>query len=175
MVDATHTEVSAQRAMVSLRRAAELLGISTATVRNWTRSGLLEAADVRRPMKVWRDEVLRLQLEFVDSSTGRLQSRANKTQSGAPIEYPRACSDQTTYANRASRTQAKASGYCTRDSVGCFGSASSDGFWQFGARQLSLLEFRRPPQAVAIRELQGSVGLETTEDLVGLMLSGTFQ
>ena len=83
MVDATHREVSAQRAMVSLRRAAELLGISTATVRNWTRSGLLEAADMRRPMKVWRDEVLRLQLELVDSSTGRLQSRANKTQSGA--------------------------------------------------------------------------------------------
>ena len=57
MVDATHREVSAQRTMVSLRRAAELLGISTATVRNWTRSGLLEPADMRRPMKVWRDEV----------------------------------------------------------------------------------------------------------------------
>ena len=170
MVDAAHREVSAQRAMVSLRRAAELLGISTATVRNWTRSGLLEAADLRRPMKVWHDQVLRLQLELAESTTGRLQSRANKTQSGANrVPRERVQTRRLRVIERLVRKLKRAEiAPETLLVASALHQATVSGKDALASYLSS--EFQAPGITVAIRELQQSVvALETTEDLVGLI------
>ena len=170
MVDATHIEGSTQRAMVSLRRAAELLGISTATVRNWTRSGILEAADARRPMRVWRDEVVRLQLELAASSTGRLQSRANKTQSGARrvprerVETRRLRAIER-LVHKLERAEVASDKILVAAALHQAKVTSKDALAHF-----LTVEFQASDLDVAMWEFQQTVtNLETSEDLVGLI------
>ena len=67
--------------LVSLRYAAETLGVSEATVRNWIRAGILAPAESARPMRVQRGDLERLKVELNETATGRLKSRANKSQS----------------------------------------------------------------------------------------------
>ena len=67
--------------LVSLRYAAEELGVSEGTVRNWVRSGLLASGEGSRPLKVVRSGLKTLKSKLADTPSGRLKSRANKTQS----------------------------------------------------------------------------------------------
>ena len=67
--------------LVSLRYAAEELGVSEGTVRNWVRSGLLASGEGSRPLKVVRSGLAELKAKLADNPSGRLKSRANKTQS----------------------------------------------------------------------------------------------
>ena len=66
---------------VSLRYAAEELGVSEGTIRNWVRSGLLASGEGSRPLKVMRSGLKTLKSKLADTPSGRLKSRANKSQS----------------------------------------------------------------------------------------------
>ena len=68
---------------VSLRYASEVLGVSEGTVRNWIRSGLLASAEASRPLKVLRSGLEELKTKLASNPSGRLKSRANKSQSRA--------------------------------------------------------------------------------------------
>lgn len=74
---------------VSLHEAAKLMGISSATLRNWVKAGHLQPASAR-PLLLWEDAVLDLKNKIGRGFWPKLQTRANKANSATqrlPEEY----------------------------------------------------------------------------------------
>ncbi|MCL2000941.1 MAG: N-6 DNA methylase [Planctomycetes bacterium] len=69
---------------LSLREAAQLLGVSRATVRNWNRAGHIAAA-AARPLVFEPSEVFALRERIHSNSFNRLRQRANKSASSHRI------------------------------------------------------------------------------------------
>ncbi len=76
---------------ISLGNVASMIGVSSATVRNWVKTGYLTPA-AQRPLVFLEDDALRLKATILSGSLSRLRSRANKSRSDAtitPTEYSR--------------------------------------------------------------------------------------
>src|SRR4051812_47267799 len=63
--------------IVNIQEAANRLGVSTATIRNWTKSGLLRAL-AAKPLSFDADEVTEIAAKLRSGGIQRLRSRANK-------------------------------------------------------------------------------------------------
>lgn len=80
----------AKRNLVSLFTAAEMLGISEATVRNWVKHGYLNAELHAGKDAFYLKDIQRLKEKILDGSLDRLNKRANKKnarKSFIPVEY----------------------------------------------------------------------------------------
>ena len=78
--DANEANRAAPATVVDIAGAAAFLGVSSATVRNWLRAGLLSAVDAGRRTFIARDEIERVHNDLQSGRPGgRLRSRANKT------------------------------------------------------------------------------------------------
>jgi SAM-dependent methyltransferase len=76
-------------ATASVAEVASILGVSTATVRNWIKAGHLTPLSTR-PFTFSKEAALTLKMELFAGSVTRLRGRANKTRSQAtfiPTEY----------------------------------------------------------------------------------------
>jgi hypothetical protein len=62
---------------LSIDRAAEMMAVSSATIRNWAKAGHIEPVSVR-PLLFLEESVLSLQDKINSGSFGRLKTRANK-------------------------------------------------------------------------------------------------
>ncbi len=74
---------------LSVENAASVIGVSTATIRNWVRAGYLSPTG-QRPLLFDQQEVLGLKSLIASGDVARLRARANKSTSGAtsiPTEY----------------------------------------------------------------------------------------
>jgi SAM-dependent methyltransferase len=74
---------------ISLASAASIIGVSSATIRNWVKAGHLVPVNVR-PFRVLEHDVIHLKSSLGSGSLGRLRSRANKSHSTLttiPKEY----------------------------------------------------------------------------------------
>ncbi len=74
---------------ISIEHAAQMMAVSSATLRNWAKTGHIQPVSVR-PILFSTDSILHLKTQLDSKSFGRLQTRANK--SGAvshfvPPEY----------------------------------------------------------------------------------------
>lgn len=67
-------------AFYDLRQAAEALGVSQATIRNWTRSKLLSPQRMGRSLAFPKSDVEGLRAQIQSGSLKRLKSRANKNE-----------------------------------------------------------------------------------------------
>lgn len=75
--------------LVSVDDAASMIGVSTATIRNWAKAGHL-ASIKARPLLFKKTDVLDLKNSIASGATARLRTRANKSTSSAvsiPTEY----------------------------------------------------------------------------------------
>ncbi len=83
--------LDSQDELLDLESASERLGISTATARNWVKSGVLTVQPTRSGKMVFQAEQLNSLKESISSGgNGRLQARANKKASSEtfiPQEY----------------------------------------------------------------------------------------
>lgn len=73
----------------SVEETAQVLGVSMATVRNWTKAGYIVPV-TWRPLVFLKDDIFQIQTRIKDGDFQRLTSRANKTHSCCsflPIEY----------------------------------------------------------------------------------------
>ena len=78
-----------ENVLLSLDRAALMLGVSQATVRNWIKAGHLTPAS-RRPVQFQAGTILNFQSRIISGEVERLRARANKTSSRLrfiPAEY----------------------------------------------------------------------------------------
>jgi predicted RNA methylase len=66
---------------ITVDDASEILSVSTATIRNWLKSGILSAVTESKKLKLHKEEVLRLQTSIKNGSSSRLKSRRNKSSS----------------------------------------------------------------------------------------------
>ena len=85
----TPVDSVSETALLSLGRAALMLGVSQATVRNWIKAGHLTPA-ARRPVQFQEQAILDLQSRIISGEVERLRTRANKTSSRLrfiPAEY----------------------------------------------------------------------------------------
>ncbi len=74
---------------VSIDSAASLVGVSSATIRNWVKAGHLTPANVK-PLSFWEHDVIDLKAAIGSGSLDRLRKRANKSNSNTtliPKEY----------------------------------------------------------------------------------------
>jgi len=74
---------------LSVDDAAKIIGVSTATIRNWTKAGYL-LPESTRPVSFFEENVLNLKNRIGSESFSRLKIRANKTGSAStflPEEY----------------------------------------------------------------------------------------
>ncbi len=74
---------------LSVEGAASVIGVSTATIRNWVKAGYLSPTG-QRPLLLDQQEVLGLKSLIASGDVARLRARANKSTSGAtsiPTEY----------------------------------------------------------------------------------------
>lgn len=75
--------------LVSIDAAASIIGVSTATIRNWVKAGHLVAAGAR-PVGFLEEDVNKLKADIGSGEVLRLRKRANKSRSNAmsiPKEY----------------------------------------------------------------------------------------
>ncbi len=73
----------------SLAQAAQIIGVSTATIRNWVKSGDISPAS-SRPIYFTEKSIFNLKDKIASSTSGRLKTRANKaasTNNFFPSEY----------------------------------------------------------------------------------------
>jgi SAM-dependent methyltransferase len=78
-----------QQKYFSVEQAASVLGVSTATVRNWAKAGHLNQSS-QRPLAFPETAVLALKNSISSGDVARLRTRANKSTSASillPIEY----------------------------------------------------------------------------------------
>jgi SAM-dependent methyltransferase len=74
---------------IPLSNVASMIGVSSATVRNWVRAGYLTPA-AQVPLCFFEEDAIRLRTKIVSGSLGRLRTRANKASSDSraiPKEY----------------------------------------------------------------------------------------
>lgn len=74
---------------LSVESAASIIGVSTATIRNWVKAGYLSPTG-QRPLLFDQQEVLSLKSSIASGDVSRLRARANKSTSGSksiPTEY----------------------------------------------------------------------------------------
>ena len=74
---------------LSVENAASVIGVSTATIRNWVKAGHLSPTG-QRPLLFDEQEVMNLKSLIASGEVARLRARANKSTSGAtsiPAEY----------------------------------------------------------------------------------------
>lgn len=74
---------------VSVEHAAKMIGVSSATMRNWAKAGHISPASTR-PLCFFEESVLNLKNKIGSESFGRLKTRANKLGSAnnfLPAEY----------------------------------------------------------------------------------------
>jgi SAM-dependent methyltransferase len=87
--DRHHTIAMEAMNSIPLNNAASIIGVSSATVRNWVRAGHIVPSS-HRPLCFLEEEVLFLKGRIVSGALGRLRSRANKAKSNlrfVPKEY----------------------------------------------------------------------------------------
>lgn len=83
--------------LITAKQAAEILEISYASIRNWTRYGYLQPIDMAKRSFLLTD-VLNLKKKIADGNIRRLRKRANKVSADrmfAPVEYIEADGNQT--------------------------------------------------------------------------------
>jgi hypothetical protein len=74
---------------IPLSNVASMIGVSSATVRNWVKAGYLTPA-AQKPLSFFEEDAIRLKTKIVSGSLGRLRTRANKASSDSrviPKEY----------------------------------------------------------------------------------------
>ncbi len=74
---------------ISIDKAAAIMGVSSATIRNWVKAGLIQPINVR-PIAFSKESVALLKNQISSGSLQKLQTRANKAQSKnnfIPLEY----------------------------------------------------------------------------------------
>lgn len=76
---------TAADSLLSVQQAAELLGVSQATVRNWAKTGLVRAQKPGRAIAFSKAEVCALRDKIARGRQGRLQSRRNKNSIGGTV------------------------------------------------------------------------------------------
>ncbi len=86
---ATSVGMTINMKQVSVAHAAKMIGVSSATIRNWTKAGHISPV-CAYPLSFLEDAVLRLKSKIGTASFGRLKTRANKIGSVGnilPLEY----------------------------------------------------------------------------------------
>jgi predicted RNA methylase len=66
---------------ISVKDASEILLVSSATIRNWVKSGMLTVVSENNKIMLNKEEVLTLQISIKNGSSSRLKSRRNKSSS----------------------------------------------------------------------------------------------
>ena len=63
---------------MNLTQVAQYLGVSSATIRNWIKTGLIIASKSGRSFVIERDQVISLKNKIDSGEMDRLSKRANK-------------------------------------------------------------------------------------------------
>ena len=82
--------IESNKAILNMESTAELLGISTATVRNWVRSGCLSAYNKGNQQFFYKSDIENIKLQLIKGNLNKLNKRANKIKASrtfTPNEY----------------------------------------------------------------------------------------